>query len=111
MPALKSTVFKDIHEIDTPLEEEQTCKSEKIQRGSTSIYVFEDQKCVNGVRNKLSKTNDDDFDGSQMLNDQAGGSDHHEARACGKSFKRSTNDDEEIVVVIKKKGDKVFVEF
>lgn len=105
-----------MHEIDTPpvhsdFEEEQTCKSEKIQRGSTSIYVFEDQQCVNGIRNKFIKHKDEDFDGTQMLNDQPGDSDHHVQQTCGKNVKRSTIEDDEVVVVIRKKGGKVFVEF
>lgn len=77
--------------------EKQTfeCGSEKIQRGSTSIYILEGkEECVEAVR-------------SYKLKDET----DNEPEECPKSTtKRSTSDDDETVVVIRKRGNKVFIE-
>lgn len=91
--------------------EEIPCESEKIQRGSTSIYIFEGQQaCVDGVRNMIGKKSDDD---SRMYGDQPKpGMEAPEMSQCGKGIKRSMQEEEEeTVVVIRKRGNKVFVEF
>lgn len=91
---------------------EESCGSEKIQRGSTSIYIFEGhQECVEGVRNNIGKKQRD-TDSDTMFSDQPlPGTDSAGTSQCGKGFKRSVEDEEETVVVIRKRGNKVFVEF
>ena len=82
------------------------CNREKIQRGSTSIFIIEaNQKCVDGVRNGIYKK--DDNESSEMT------SNNDDVNPCSRTFKRSTKDEsveDETVIVIKKRGNKVFIE-
>lgn len=100
---------QDSQEDDSEMSQAQ-CSSEKIQRGSTSIYIFErDQDCVNNVRKQM------DGDKSQSM-ENSYPKEVADENKCGKNFKRSAhveeNDDkEETVVIVRKRGKKVFIEF
>lgn len=97
------------------------CNRETIQRGSTSIYIFESQQhCFESVRDGIVKGSDgphaDVENSSEMMGDDpradvvdAQETSSDETKKCTKSFKRSANEDE-IVVVVRKRGDKVFIE-
>lgn len=93
------------------------CNREKIKRGSTSIYIFENhQECVDSVRGKVSKSSSDD-DGvdendSMMSADEPEKKASSEEHQCGKNVKRSADDEEEeTVILVRKRGNKVFIEF
>lgn len=110
MPAPLNEQSETIHynKEDQTLSYSQCNNREKIQRGSTSIYIFEGhhQECIEDVRNKVAKS-DDGQDSSE------GETKNLESNECAKNFKRSANHDaeeEETVVVVRKRGNKVFIE-
>lgn len=79
------------------------CSKEKIERGSTSIYIFESHQCIDGVRNPTFDRKSIE-DGSEIMSNEK----------CAKNVKRSTKSDEiedETVIVVRKRGNKVFIEF
>ncbi|KAG5667432.1 hypothetical protein PVAND_015412 [Polypedilum vanderplanki] len=91
---------------------EGTCSpKDTIHRSGTSIYIFDNQKCVNQIKNgkftnecskKTSREvkREENFDYDM----NAAPSDHHE------QVFHSTGDNEETIIVVRKKGNKVFIE-
>lgn len=80
-----------------------TCKSDKVHRGSTSIYIFE----------AVGKDENQSID-EEMMADEPNEKEYSSSDDCMKNFKRSTgsHDDleDETVVIIRKRGNKVFIE-
>lgn len=110
MPAPLNEPSEILHynQEDQKLSYSQCNNREKIQRGLTSIYIFEGhhQECIEDVRNKVAKS-----DGEQQSSE--GEPRNLESNECAKNFKRSANnnaEEEETVVVIRKRGNKVFIE-
>ncbi|CRL07756.1 CLUMA_CG020710, isoform A [Clunio marinus] len=94
------------------------CKQEKIERGSTSIYIFDSQQnCADSVRRKFSENNlkelnDGEYE-DDMMADEAEKEDKNKNFDCEKNFKSSIDEKnfaDETVIVIRKRGNKVFVE-
>lgn len=100
------------------------CSKEKIERGLTSIYIFENRnECVESVRNQIVKSHTDSHEQENDSGMVSGDSNASEKlNPCGKNVKRSTGDDsygsvegnesaeEETVIIVKKRGNRVFIE-
>lgn len=82
------------------------CSQETIQRGQTSIYIFDNhhEACADTVRNEITKHKDDDHEHSDETPEP------FDDKKCSKTVKRSAKDEEETIVVVKKRGNKVFIE-
>lgn len=87
-------------------EKTSSCKSEKIQQGSTSIYVFEGQSdCTDDVQSFVGNVANQQGEKSnyKMIKDED----------CAKNSRGSTSEpagSDETVIVVRKRGNKVFIE-
>lgn len=85
-----------------------TCNKEKIERGSTSIYIFEHKEdCMESVTNTIQANSPADDDPEVMADKPT------ECENSARNFKRSTVDEEkeeETVIIVRKRGNKVFIE-
>lgn len=79
-----------------PGENETCAPREEIQRGSTSIFIFEDQNCVNQVKSKFGNSESCESVKNQVKKREIDGN--------------GDEDFEQTVVVVKKRGNKVFIE-
>lgn len=91
-----------------PSSSEKLCGHETIQRGKTSIYIFESlhETCADNVRNEITKRKDEESGSSFETPEE----EPQAGKKLSKTVKRSTNDEEETIVVVKKRGNKVFIE-
>lgn len=96
------------HREDGSFSTHSTCRLDKIQRGSTSIYIFEAVKSDD-------KGKGYEYD-SEMVADEPMKTDdsYNKHNECRKDFKipavDEENADDETVVIIRKRGNKVFIE-
>ena len=93
--------------------------NEKFNRGSTSIFIFDNnQKCVENVKKRSLLSNSQQCNGlSQNIESESSNvseSDDDLVVAASENHPQTSkvNDatDDEVIVVVRKRGDKVFIE-
>ena len=107
---------------ELPLESassDECSPNEKFNRGSTSIYIFDNNhKCVENVRKRslLSSPQECSRNAQNFENDSSHGSEGNDDLVVAASELHPQTDksenmkDDEIIVVVRKRGDKVFIE-
>jgi len=106
---------------EVPLESSSTdeCSpNEKFNRGSTSIYIFDNNhKCVENVRKRSLLLSSQQCSGNAHLeSDSSNGSEGDDDLVVASSELHPQTDkpenmkDDEVIVVVRKRGDKVFIE-
>ncbi|KAL7015759.1 hypothetical protein ACKWTF_016657 [Chironomus riparius] len=100
----------------------EECKpNEKINRGSTSIYIFDNNhECVDNVKKRSLLSNSQQCSGASqnrdIENESSNGSENYDELvvAASENYPQTSKvddaKDDEVIVVVRKRGDKVFIE-
>lgn len=105
----------DSNESETPTSDRSQCNRKKVQRGTTSIYILENNvECRESIQNSLQSGADDvgaSFDSNMNTADE---SKESECADKAQNIKRFVNNDEiedETVIIVRKRGNKISIEF